>query len=61
MEKENQKSSIEDIENTEKEVANPEDQKEDENKEFSFEEKYKDLDYKLIRSYAEIENQRRIF
>ena len=61
MEKENQKSSIEDIENTEKEVANPEDQKEDENKEFSFEEKYKDLEDKLIRSYAEIENQRRRF
>ena len=61
MEKENQKSSIEDIENTEKEVANPEDQKKDENKEFSFEEKYKDLEDKLIRSYAEIENQRRRF
>ena len=60
MEKENQKSINEDKDK----VQDLKDSKRSENtdsekKELSVEEKYKELEDKLTRSYAEIENQRR--
>ena len=60
MEKENQKSINEDKDK----VQDLKDSKRSENtdrekKELSIEEKYKELEDKLTRSYAEIENQRR--
>ena len=44
-----------------KEVKAPEKQNKDENKELSLEEKLKETEEKLLRSLAEIENQRRRF
>ena len=46
---------------TEGEVKNPENQNKEENKDLTLEEKLKETEEKLLRSLAEIENQRRRF
>ena len=45
----------------EEEIKDPKNQNIDENKELTLEEKLKDTEEKLLRSLAEIENQRRRF